>query len=107
MTADEPVSREDAIGAQAERTEMAWVRTTLASAALAAAAGHLADANTGLAVALTIGAIVATPGLVGSWWRSRGLRAGPVPDPPRAAGVALLVATVVVADVLVLTQLLS
>jgi hypothetical protein len=49
--------------------------------------------------------VVAAPGLVASWWRIRGLRARPEPDPPRAVSVALLVGSVVLVDLVVLVML--
>jgi hypothetical protein len=42
---------------------------------------------------------------VASWWRIRGLRASPEPEPPRAAGAALLAGSVALVDVAVLLVL--
>jgi uncharacterized membrane protein YidH (DUF202 family) len=94
-------------GAQAERTEMAWVRTTLACAGLAAVASRLLAGDAGLPVVLALGAFVAVPGLVASWWRVAGLRARPEPTPPRPAGVALLAGAVAAVDVAVIVVLVA
>lgn len=98
---------EELLGTQAERTELAWVRTTLACAALAALSGRLADADMGLAVPLALGLLIALPGAVASVWRTRALRRHQEPPPPRAAGVAMLAGSVVLADAAVLTMLLT
>jgi hypothetical protein len=91
---------------QAERTEMAWVRTTLACAGLAALATRLVDARSELVVAVGLGLFVALPGLVASWWRIGGLRTRPHPAPPRVAGVALLAGSVALVDLAVLVRIL-
>jgi uncharacterized membrane protein YidH (DUF202 family) len=95
----------EAIGAQAERTEMAWVRTALASGGLGAVSVRMLGADA-VWLALAVGVLVSLPGLVASWWRIRGLRRQPEPAAPRPAGAALVVATVVLVDVLVLFDLL-
>lgn len=103
----EPAAREpDVVETQVERTELAWARTSLACAGLGALAVHLTFADIGLAPGLAIGAVVAAPGLIASWWRIRGLRAAPTPEPPRAAGVAILAGTVVAVDLATLVLLL-
>lgn len=88
---------------QAERTELAWVRTVLACAGLAAVAVRLSGRDLSLGFALTMGALVAVPGLFAAWWRVGGLRTLPEPAPPRQAAVAVLAGTVAAVDVLVLT----
>jgi hypothetical protein len=92
----------DDVGTQSERTELAWVRTTLACAALAVLAVRLAGEGIGAPAALALGAVVAAPGLAASWWRSRELRARPAPDPPRTVDVAAVAGSVVLVDLLVL-----
>jgi uncharacterized membrane protein YidH (DUF202 family) len=105
MTGDGPDPTLEAIGAQAERTEMAWVRTALASGGLGAVAVRMSGADA-LWLSLAVGVLVSLPGLIASWWRIRGLRRQPEPAAPRPAGAALLIATVVLVDVLVLLDLL-
>jgi uncharacterized membrane protein YidH (DUF202 family) len=94
-------------GAQAERTEMAWVRTTLASAGLAATAARLLVHESGLALVVGLGVLVALPGLVASWWRTTGLRSKPQPAPARTAGVALVAFPVAMVDLAVIVVLLG
>jgi uncharacterized membrane protein YidH (DUF202 family) len=97
----------DDLGTQSERTELAWVRTTLACAALAVLAVRLAGQGLGAPTALALGALVAAPGLTASWWRSRELRSRPEPDPPSTVDVAAVAASVVLVDVLVLVLILA
>jgi uncharacterized membrane protein YidH (DUF202 family) len=107
MSSD-PADREpDVVETQVERTELAWARTSLACAGLGALAIHLTFADLGLAPSLAIGAVAAAPGLVASWWRIRGLRAAPAPEPPRVAGAAILAGTVATVDLATLVLLLS
>ena len=87
---------------QAERTELAWVRTVLACAGLAAVAVRLSGRDFGLGFALVMGALVAVPGLFAAWWRVGSLRDRPEPAPPRQVAVAVLAGTVAVVDALVL-----
>jgi hypothetical protein len=96
---------EDLVETQVERTELAWARTSLACAGLAAIWAHVSVGEVGPVLALALGALVAMPGLVASWWRIRGLRASPEPEPPRAAGAALLAGSVALVDVVVLLVL--
>jgi uncharacterized membrane protein YidH (DUF202 family) len=86
---------------QAERTELAWVRTVLAAAGLAAVAVRLSGRDFGLGFALVLGTLVAVPGLFAAWWRVGSLRE-PEPAPPRQAAVAVLAGTVAAVDALVL-----
>lgn len=97
----------DIVETQVERTELAWARTSLASAGLGALAVHLAFDDLGLVLGLVIGVLVAMPGLVAAWWRIRGLRATPVPQPPRQEGVAILTGTVALVDMVTLALMLS
>ncbi len=107
MRPDDDTPADLALGGQAERTEMAWVRTALACAGLAAVTLHVVDADTTLLLVLALGVAVAMPGLVAAWWRVGELRRRPEPAPPRVAGVALLAGTVVVVDLVVLLRLVS
>ena len=97
----------DVLETQVERTELAWMRTSLACAGLGALAVHLSFDHLELLPGLVLGAPVAAPGLVASWWRIRGLRAMPTPQAPRPAGVAMLAGTIVLVDVATLALLLS
>jgi len=96
---------QDLVETQVERTELAWARTSLGCAALAALWAHVSVEEVGPVLALALGGLVALPGLVASWWRIRGLRASPEPEPPRAAGAALLAGSVALVDVAVLLVL--
>jgi uncharacterized membrane protein YidH (DUF202 family) len=98
--------RPELVGTQVERTELAWVRTSLACAGLVVLAVQLAFDGVGPAPGLAIGALVALPGLVAAWWRIRGLRTAPTPEPPRSAGVALLAGSVALVEVATLILLL-
>jgi hypothetical protein len=91
---------------QVERTELAWARTSLGCAALIALSVELSFDDLGLVPGLAIGALVALPGLVAAWWRIRGLRTAPIPEPPRPAGVAIVAGTVALVDVAALVLLL-
>jgi uncharacterized membrane protein YidH (DUF202 family) len=104
--ADQPALVSERFGAQAERTEMAWVRTTLACAGLAALAARLLADTTSLAGLVVLGVLVALPGLVASWWRVSGLRARHEPRPAPTAGAAALAGSVAVVDVVVLLAVL-
>jgi uncharacterized membrane protein YidH (DUF202 family) len=104
--ADRPALVSERFGTQAERTEMAWVRTTLACAGLAVLAARLLVETTSLAVLVVMGVLVAAPGLVASWWRVSGLRALPEPRPAPTAGAAALAGSVAVVDLVVLVALL-
>jgi hypothetical protein len=97
--------RDDLVETQVERTELAWARTSLACAGLAALWAHASVDSLGPVLALALGGVVALPGLLASWWRIRGLRASPEPEPPRTAGAALLAGSVALVDVAVLLVL--
>jgi uncharacterized membrane protein YidH (DUF202 family) len=106
VTAPRPGGREPDLGLQAERTALAWTRTALACAGLAAVSLRLVDRRVDLAAVLVIGAVVAVPGLAAAWWRLRDLRAGQPHVPPRRS-VALLALTIAVVDAAVLARMLA
>lgn len=94
-------------GLQAQRTELAWVRTALGCGALAVLAIHLADERLPVGLAVLIGGAVAAPGLAGCGLRLQALRSRrPMAAPARVAAVRLLVATVAAADLVALGALL-
>ena len=105
--AEDANAASDIVETQVERTELAWARTSLASAGLGALAVHLAFDDLGLVVGMVIGVLVATPGLVAAWWRIRGLRTTPVPQPPQREGVAILTGTVALVDIVTLALILT
>jgi uncharacterized membrane protein YidH (DUF202 family) len=94
-------------GLQAERTELAWVRTALVCAALATVSARLAGDGPPLAASLGSGAAVAVAGVVAAGLRIRALRVQPVSASPPRAAVALLAATVAAAGALSLVLLLA
>lgn len=93
-------------GLQAERTELAWVRTALVCAGLTTAMVHLAEGTRADVVALVVGLVLGGVGVLATALRVRTLRL-PVPAPPPRAGVALLAACVVGADALALVLMLA
>jgi len=93
-------------GLQVERTALAWTRTALACAGLAAVSLRLLDRRADLAAVLAFGAVVGLPGLAASWWRLRDLQGGTPHAPPDRA-VALLAGTVAFVDLAVLVRLLT
>jgi uncharacterized membrane protein YidH (DUF202 family) len=98
VTARRQGGPEPALGLQAERTALAWTRTALACAGLAAVSLRLLDRRADLAAVLVFGALVALPGLAAAWWRLR--------DPPRRS-VALLALTIAAVDAGVLARMLA
>ncbi|HET6949454.1 MAG TPA: DUF202 domain-containing protein [Acidimicrobiales bacterium] len=110
MTSRPPVAGDDAgpdRGLQAERTELAWVRTALACGALGAISARVGAASLPLAAALLLGALAALPGLAASATRIAALRAFGLPAAPRRRDVALLAGSVVAADLVVLAVLVA
>jgi uncharacterized membrane protein YidH (DUF202 family) len=93
-------------GLQAERTELAWVRTALVCAGLTTAMLHVTGGTTSDLVALVAGLAIGGAGVLASALRMRTLRR-PVLAPPPRSGVALLAACVVAADVLTLALMLA
>jgi hypothetical protein len=91
----------DHTGLQAERTQLAWIRTALATGALAALATRLGGGpSTVLAIAL--GLIVALPGAAASLVRIRELQREPVPRAAPPSTVGLLATSVVLAGLVAL-----
>jgi uncharacterized membrane protein YidH (DUF202 family) len=89
-------------GLQAERTELAWVRTALACGALAIVAARLTGRGAPLGWALGLGVAVAVPGLAAATIRLHGLRQRPEPQLARLPEIALLAMSLALADVLAL-----
>jgi uncharacterized membrane protein YidH (DUF202 family) len=89
-------------GLQAERTELAWVRTAMACGALAIVATRLSGHGATLGWALGLGVAVAVPGLAAATIRLHGLRRRPEPQLARRPEIALLAISLALADVLAL-----
>jgi hypothetical protein len=101
------VTLDDPESLPAERTELAWVRTTLACGALAAIAARLGDDAASRWLALALAGLVTAPGLVACLLRVRVLRAQPQPGAAPAASVALLAASVALAGLAALVLMLA
>ena len=97
----------DATGLQAERTQLAWVRTALAATALAAVATRLTGGGPSLVLAVVFGLVVAMPGGAAALARIRTLERQPVPRAAAPWTVALLATSLALADVLALALLVS
>jgi hypothetical protein len=89
-------------GLQAERTELAWVRTALSGAGLGLVAMRVGPDPLALPVALVTGALVATLGLLACLLRTRSLAAPTRPVAASRVSVALLAASVTLAEVVTL-----
>jgi hypothetical protein len=94
-------------GLQAERTQLAWVRMALAAGALAAVATRLTRGGPSLVLALVLGLVVAMPGFTAALARIRALQRQPVPGAAASWTVALLAASLALADVLALALLVA
>jgi uncharacterized membrane protein YidH (DUF202 family) len=97
----------DAGGLQAERTQLAWVRTALATGALAAVAARPTGAGGSVAVAVLVGLGVAAPGVLAALLRIRALQEQAVPHAATPATGALLAGSLALADVVALALLVG
>jgi hypothetical protein len=102
-----PDSAVGAAGLQAERTQLAWVRTALAAGALAAVTTRLAGRGQSLVLAMVFGLVVAIPGVAAAWARIRTLGRQPVPGAAAPWTVALLATSLALADALALALLVA
>ena len=93
-------------GLQAERTELAWVRTALSVTGLALVAGRVGPDPVSAQIALAIGVAVMALGLAACLLRTRSLSSLARPVTASTVSVALLAASVTVADVMVLALIL-
>jgi hypothetical protein len=94
-------------GLQAERTQLAWVRMALAAGALAAVATRLTRDGPSIVLAVVFGLIVAMPGFAAALARIRALQRQPVPRAAAPWTVALLAASLALADGLALALLVA
>jgi|Tabmets5t2r1_1033131.scaffolds.fasta_scaffold62249_2 Domain of unknown function (DUF202) len=94
-------------GLQAERTQLAWVRMALATGALAAIATRLTRGGSSLVLAAVFGLIVVIPGFAAALARIRALQRRPVPRAAAPWTVALLAASLVLADALALALVVA
>jgi uncharacterized membrane protein YidH (DUF202 family) len=104
---DAPEARVDATGLQAERTQLAWVRTALAAGAPAAVASRLTQGGPPLILAVVFGLVVAMPGVVAALTRIHALERQPVPTAAAPWTVALLATSLALADGLALALLVA
>ena len=86
-------------GLQAERTELAWVRTALSGAGLALVVMRVGPDPLSLQVALVTAALVTALGLLACLLRTRSLAARARPVAASRVSVALLTASVTLAEV--------
>ncbi len=96
-----------ATGLQAERTQLAWVRTALAAGALAAVATRLTRGGPSLVLAVVFGLVVAMPGFAATLTRIQALQRRPVPRGAAPWTVASLAGSLALADALALALLLT
>jgi hypothetical protein len=88
-------------GLQAERTELAWVRTALACGALTTLTARLGGDAIPVILSAGLGTAVGAVGVGAAALRIRALR-GPMPAAPPRSATALLAASIVTADVVAL-----
>jgi hypothetical protein len=100
-----PAPNAGTTGLQAERTQLAWVRMALAAGALAAVATRLARGGPSLVLAVVFGLVVAMPGFAAALARIHALQRQPIPRTAAPWTVALLAASLALADALALTLL--
>jgi len=93
-------------GLQAERTELAWVRTALSGAGLALVALRVGPDPPPVPVALVTGALVSVLGLLACLLRTRSLATRGRTVAASTVAVALLTASVVLAEAVTLALLL-
>jgi uncharacterized membrane protein YidH (DUF202 family) len=93
-------------GLQAERTELAWVRTALSGAGLALAAARVGPDPVSFTLALVTGAAVIALGFAACLLRTRSLASRSRPIAPGPVAVGLLAASVALAEVVTLALLL-
>jgi hypothetical protein len=93
-------------GLQAERTELAWIRTALVCAALTTVTAKLTHGSLPDAVSILLGLAVGAVGVSAAALRIRALRR-PLPVSPPQVGVALLAGSVVAANLAALILILS
>jgi uncharacterized membrane protein YidH (DUF202 family) len=93
-------------GLQAERTELAWIRTALACGALTTITGQLGSASVPGIVSAGLGGAVGAVGVAAAVLRIRTLRL-PTPAPPPRGAVALLAASIVAADLVALALMFA
>jgi len=93
-------------GLQAERTELAWVRTALSVTGLALVAGRVGPDPVSLPVAVAIGVAVMALGLAACLLRTRSLSSRTRPVAASTVSVTLLAASVTAADLVALALIL-
>jgi Domain of unknown function (DUF202) len=94
-------------GLQAERTQLAWVRLALAAGALAAVATRLTGGGPSLVLAIVFGLVAAIPGVAAALARIHALQRQPIPVAAAPWTVALLAASLALADALALALLVA
>ena len=97
----------DTTGLQAERTHLAWVRTALATGALAAVAARPTGDGGSLVAAVLIGLGVAAPAGLAAFLRIHALQRRAVPRAASPATVVLLVGSLALANILTLVLLVT
>ena len=102
-----PLDEEEADpGLQAERTSLAWLRTALSCAGIAAVASRLTDAPGPRLAAVVAGLLVGVAGVTAWWLRSDRLHGAAPPEAPFACA-ALLAGAIAVADLVAVALLLA